>query len=97
MKKTDELLQIIEGGDPTKILSEDDLVQRLNFLLKHELITIADDKICLTEKGKEARIKGIRTIIEEEDLNKELSEFPKKNNKEENFWKSLFSRSKRKT
>lgn len=97
MKKTEELLHIIERGDPTKILSEDDLVQRLNFLLKYQLITITEDKIILTEKGKEARVNGIQTIIEEEELNKQLIHIPKKNDKEKSFWKSFLKRLKRKS
>lgn len=97
MEKTDELLQIIEGGDPARILSEDDLVQRLNFLLKYQLVTITEDRIYLTEKGREARIKGINSIIGAEDLNKELSEFPenKKNSKEKNVWELFFRRFKK--
>lgn len=95
MKKTDELLQIIEGGDPTKILSEDDLVQRLNFLLKHKLINITEDKIRLTEKGKDARTKGIQKIIEEKDFNKELLEFSNNEKKGRNLWKIIFRRLKK--
>lgn len=95
MKKTDELLQLIENGDAETILSEDDLVERLNFLLKWELITITEDEIHLTQKGKEARIEGVSSLIEEENFNEQLLEFSKKKNKKKKLLNFILRKSRK--
>lgn len=95
MKKTDELLQLIENGDPTTILSEDDLVERLNFLLKWDLITITADEIRLTQKGKEAKMNGVSSVIEEESFNEQLLEFSKKKKKKNKFLNFILRKSRK--
>lgn len=58
MKKTQELLQLIEDGNAIEILCKDNLIDELNTLHEQELIEIKESTVVLTEKGKEAKAKG---------------------------------------
>ncbi len=60
------LLELIDEGDADAILSEDELISRFNELLKYELIAVEYEKVYLTEKGKEAKNKGVEAIINQE-------------------------------
>lgn len=62
---SDELLNLIEEGNATAILSAD-YTSSLNELIKHELISIDKDKLTLTEKGKKARTLGIEAFLLQE-------------------------------
>lgn len=62
--KGDQLLKIIEEGNPEDILLEE-YVHVFNELIKYELITIRDGKICLTERGIRAKVEGVGASIEE--------------------------------
>lgn len=53
----DELLAAIEDGDAPRVLQEANLRETFNELLKNELITIIEEKVCLTDRGKEYREK----------------------------------------
>lgn len=65
MTDLDELLRKIEAENAEEILGEHDLVNKLNFLCQNGLVEIMREKITLTEKGKEARIKGIDCPVQQ--------------------------------
>lgn len=54
----DKLLRLIEEGDATVILSSE-YTESLNDLIKNEFISIENDALRLTEKGKQAKIIGV--------------------------------------
>lgn len=68
MTKIDNLLHVIEEGDAVTILSEEELIKGINFLFQYELITVTEDKLLLTERGKAAKRESVRVIIEREEL-----------------------------
>lgn len=63
----DKLLDLIEQGDPTVILSPEHTFS-LNELFKHELISINHEKLELTEKGRKAKELGVRSFLEQEEI-----------------------------
>lgn len=65
MDDLNELLRKIETENAEEILGEKDLVKKLNFLCQNGLVEIMQEKITLTEKGKEARIKGIDCPVQQ--------------------------------
>lgn len=74
----DKLLHLIEQEDPTVILSTEYL-ESFNELMKLELVTIENEKLKLTEKGRQAKINGVKAALEttkpiEEQV--KLSDFP---------------------
>lgn len=74
----DKLLQLIEEGDATVILSSE-YTESLNELIKSEFISIENDALQLTEKGQKAKITGVKTFLEDNlSLKEELkiSDFP---------------------
>lgn len=62
----DRLLKLIEEGDPDVILSEEKLIPRFNELMKYDLVTLKNEKVYLTEKGKQAKREGVEKIIKRE-------------------------------
>ncbi|UJH92463.1 hypothetical protein LZ575_08185 [Antarcticibacterium sp. 1MA-6-2] len=62
----DRLLKLIEEGEADVILSEEKLIPRFNELMKHDLVTLKDEKVFLTEKGKKAKVEGVDKIINRE-------------------------------
>lgn len=58
MNYVKKFLELIEEGDAVTILSQENVVERLNELLKNELIIFKDGEIFLSEKGKEFKRKG---------------------------------------
>ena len=62
----DRLLKLIEEGDPAVILSEERLIPRFNELMKYDLVELKDERVFLTEKGKEAKREGVEKIIKRE-------------------------------
>ncbi|WP_029036911.1 hypothetical protein [Salinimicrobium xinjiangense] len=58
----DRLLQLVEEGDPTVILSSQ-YIESLNDLIKYEFISIENDRLKLTEKGLQAKTMGYKTVI----------------------------------
>ena len=69
----DKLLQIIEDGDAVDILAED-YAASLNELMKFELIEIHNEKLQLTEKGRQAKLKGVKDFMAPEPEQKEKIE-----------------------
>lgn len=66
MEKIDpryRLLHLIYEGETSGILTDQGLRESLNDLMKHELITIYNNKLKLTERGKSAMKNGINTVI----------------------------------
>ena len=59
----DRLLKLIDEGDPDVILSEEKLIPRFNELMKYDLVTLKDDKVYLTHKGREAKREGVDKFI----------------------------------
>lgn len=57
------LLHLIYEGNTSGILTDQRLRDSLNDLMKHELITIYNNKLKLTERGKAAMKNGINTVI----------------------------------
>jgi hypothetical protein len=55
MKDIQVLLKKIEHGDETEILGESNLTQKLDELLKNELVHLKNDRLHLTEKGLKFR------------------------------------------
>ena len=78
MKKVDELLKLVEEGNAVSILSEKNLVKRFNYLLKHDLVKIESDRVCLTEKGKQVQTEGLDAVIEGQKNRKRRHEFLKR-------------------
>ena len=64
----DRLMDLIEEGDPKKILSEEDLFPRFNRLVKYNLVVLKNEKVFLTKKGIKARNEGIDLFIKKEKL-----------------------------
>lgn len=54
---TDKLLKLVEEGDATAILARE-YRSSLNELIKHELISMDEDRLKLTEKGRKAMLMG---------------------------------------
>lgn len=66
MEKIDSryrLLHLIYEGKTSGILTDQGLRESLNDLMKHELITIYNNKLRLTERGKIAMKNGIHTVL----------------------------------
>lgn len=57
-----KLLQLIDEGDPSSILSEDN-GRGFNELMKYQLISIKNDKVLLTDLGREAQKDGIVKVL----------------------------------
>jgi hypothetical protein len=59
-----KLLELIEEGDPTVILSSENM-ENLNELIKYEFISIENDRLKLTEKGRQAKAVGVKALMHE--------------------------------
>lgn len=57
------LLHLIYEGKTSGILTDQSLRNSLNDLMKYELITIYNNKLRLTERGKNALKNGISSVI----------------------------------
>ena len=55
----DNLLRLIEEGDFNSILSDNELLPKLNELIKHEFVIIKGEAVMLSEKGQEAKNIGV--------------------------------------
>lgn len=64
----DNLLKLIEEGDPATILSEADVSKGFNELMSHGLIVLEEGKIHLTNLGKEAKKEGVKVVTKREQL-----------------------------
>lgn len=60
----EELLLLVEEGDATAILSSQ-YVACLNELIKKEFVSIDQEKLQLTDKGKKARTFGFNAFLQE--------------------------------
>ncbi len=58
----EDLLNLIENEDVFNILCDENM-EGFNELMKHELITVKDDKVYLTPLGKEALVNGVKNVI----------------------------------
>lgn len=58
----ERLLQLIEDGDPTIILSSE-FTESLNELIKYEFVSIEDERLQLTEKGQQAKLQGLKDFL----------------------------------
>lgn len=63
MNHIKNFLGLIEEGNHVTILSQENVVERLNELFKYELIVFKDGEIFLSEKGKEYRREGVAHSI----------------------------------
>lgn len=63
MKDTYKILKLIKGGEAAKVLSEPDLVEKLNTLNEYELIEIIDGVVVLSEKGRAFQKLGPEAIM----------------------------------
>lgn len=59
-----KLLELIEEGDPTVILSSENM-ENLNELIKYEFISIENDRLKLTEKGRQAKAVGVKFLMQD--------------------------------
>lgn len=59
MNHIKNFLGLIEEGNAVTILSQENVVERLNELFKYDLIVFKDGEIFLSEKGKEFRREDI--------------------------------------
>lgn len=57
------LLHLIYEGKTSGILTDRALRESLNDLMKYELITIYNNKLSLTERGKTALKNGVNSVI----------------------------------
>lgn len=60
----DRLLQLIEDGDATVILSAE-YTESLHELIKTEFISIENERLQLTEKGQQAKLLGVKKFLEQ--------------------------------
>lgn len=60
----DRLLQLIEDGDATVILSAE-FTESLHELIKTEFISIENERLQLTEKGQQAKLLGVKKFLEQ--------------------------------
>lgn len=65
----DNLLRLIEEGDPASILSEENLSKGFNDLMNHGLIILEEGKVHITDLGKEAKMEGVKTVMSREKIN----------------------------
>lgn len=63
MEGTNELLKLIEDKNAVKILSEENLIEKLDALHELDLIDTVGNAVILTEKGKRARLSGISRLL----------------------------------
>lgn len=73
----DELLNLIESEEVYTILSEENM-SGFNDLVKYELICIKDDKVFLTELGKEAQRCGVKNFLANKHIELVVAEIPAK-------------------
>lgn len=59
----DHILRLIENGDTHTLLMDDELLRKLNDLIKYELVVIKGEALVLSEKGQEAKIIGVSEAI----------------------------------
>lgn len=57
------LLHLIYEGKTSGILTDRNLRESLNELMKYELVTIYNNKLRLTERGKNALKNGVNSVI----------------------------------
>jgi len=58
----EEMLHLIESGDMVELLSEENM-KGFNDLIKYELIVVKDDKIFLSDLGREAKLMGVKHTV----------------------------------
>ena len=71
----DRLIDLIEEGDPNKILSEEDLFPRFNELVKYGLVVLKDEKVFLTKKVIRAKKEGLDLSIQKEKFDQIQDQF----------------------
>jgi hypothetical protein len=73
------LLHLIYEGKTAGILTDRSLRDSLNELMKYELITIYNNKLCLTDMGKIALQKGVNAAISKVRSKPRIPELTKQN------------------
>ncbi len=61
----DFLLKLIDKGDATAILAEENITKAFDELLRYDLIDIIEERVCLTRKGKKAKELGMKNFLEQ--------------------------------
>ncbi len=73
----EELLNLIEIEDIFTILSEENM-EGFNELVKYELICIKDDKVFLTDLGREAQVSGVKNVLARKNVDMVIADIPSK-------------------
>ena len=63
-KDQERLLSLIEEGDAFKILSEENMGESFNELMKYQLISFDHGRVFITELGKQAQREGVQIFLE---------------------------------
>ncbi len=85
----EDLLLLIENGDVVNILYEENM-ESFNYLMKYELITVKEDKVYLTSLGKEAQLKGVKTVLSQKNIETVSTGVPSADFKERRNFISVF-------
>lgn len=84
----DKVLRTIEEGDATDILTEA-YAESFNELMKYELIEINEDKVRLTDKGRQALSFGVANVLKQAPVSKEklqVTDFPQPDSRNRSFF-----------
>ncbi|WP_029036804.1 hypothetical protein [Salinimicrobium xinjiangense] len=81
----EEIISLIEQGDPVPILAQDSFVEVFNELLKYQLIDLVNDKVVLTPKGKDAKEIGFSKVLFQLNNQEELKDFSRDEQKKESY------------
>lgn len=76
IKDQERLLELIEEGDAFKILSEENMGEGFNELMKYELISFDHGKVFITDIGKQAQEEGVRNYLDRIKMNEMVSVLP---------------------
>lgn len=76
--KKDQIIDLIAKGETADILNDEDLGEAFKELMKYELIDISQDKISLTDLGKEARVAGVKNVIHKAKMKLLVNDIPDK-------------------
>lgn len=71
-------MDLIEKGDAGSIFCDECLVELYNDLKKYGMVRERNGRIFLTEKGNDARLKGLRIGIEQLKMEEEITDFSDK-------------------
>ncbi len=72
------VVDLVEKGDADPILAEESLAEIYKELVKYGMVSDQNGRPFLTQKGNEARLKGIMVGIEQMKVGEELTDFSEK-------------------